>query len=137
MEDIFIADQADPADQRRFNELTGKVIGLSYKVANTLGRGFVEQVYRNALATELKLLKIEVATEWPINVYYKKNLVGAFRADLLVDRALLVEVKACAHITNIHLAQCLNYLKASNLRLCQVINFSPTGVQPRRVVLNF
>ena len=133
----IIADHADHADQRRFNDLTGKIIGLSYNVANTLGRGFVEQVYRNALGTELKRQSIEVEVEWPINVYYKGDLVGHFRADLFVERALLIEVKACSQITNIHLAQCLNYLKASNLRLCQVINFSPTGVQPRRVVNNF
>ena len=86
---------------------------------------------------ELKLLGIEVETEWPINVYYKRELIGVFRADLFVDRALLTEIKTSSQITNSHLAQCLNYLKASNLRLCQLINFSPTGVQPRRVVNNF
>ena len=138
MKDQFsIADPADPANQRRLNDLTGSLIGLSYKVANTLGRGFVEQVYQNALAVELRRLGSEVKVEWPVNVYYQNELVGAFRADLFVSDSLLVEVKACSQITNQHLAQCLNYLKASGLPICQVINFSPTGVQPRRVVNNF
>jgi GxxExxY protein len=125
------------ANQRCFLETTKRVIGLSYKVANTLGRGFVEHVYRNALAYELRKEGMSAEIEKPIKVIYDGTVIADFRADILIDAWLLIEVKVASSIKNIHIAQSLNYLKATQLTLCLLISFSPTGVLIKRVVNNF
>jgi GxxExxY protein len=124
------------ADSRRLDCLTRKIIGAAYNVANILGCGFVERVYAKALSTELTIQKIDVAAEYPIKVYYKGAIAGEFYADLLVVNEILVEIKAVKNITNLHLAQCLNYLKGSGLKICLLINFAQK-VEVRRIVNNF
>lgn len=123
-------------DQHRLNFLTEVTIGASFKVANTLGKGFIEKVYANALAIELGQKGIIAQRESPIKVYYKEKVVGDFYADLLIENCLLVETKATTSINNIHLAQCLNYLKATGLGLALLINFGGSGVQVKRVIHN-
>ena len=125
------------ADQRRFNKLTETIIGCSYTVANTLGRGFVEKVYANALAMELSDKNISIKQQFPIKVYYKNRVVGDFFGDILVEDVVLVETKAVSGLTNLHIAQCLNYLKASKLRLCLLINFGGASVTVKRLVNRF
>jgi len=124
-------------DEHRFNEVTQKVIGASFEVANTLGRGFVEKVYANALCSEIEHRGILAKREWPVKVFYKGSIVGNFLCDLLVDEQLIIEVKATSGINNLHMAQCLNYLKATNLKLCLLINFGASSVQIKRIVNNF
>ena len=80
-------------DERRFNEVTQKVIRASL-VANTLGRGFVEKVYANTLCNEIEHRGILAKREWPVRVFYRGNIVGNFLCDLLVDEQLIIEVKA-------------------------------------------
>jgi len=125
------------ANEHRLNDLTEKIIGSSYEVANTLGRGFVEKVYANYLHSELLKNGIKSKREWPIKVYYKAVLVGEFFSDLLVEDEVIIETKAVSGLTNLHMAQCLNYLKASERHLCLLINFGSRSVQVKRIVNSF
>jgi len=121
-------------DFKSLNKTTEKIIGRSYKVANTLGCGFFEKVYENALVHELKKLGLNVKQQERIIVNYDGIVVGEFMVDIIVDHSILVEVKAVSKLTDTHVAQCLNYLKASGLRLCLLINFGNTLVDIKRYV---
>src|SRR5690606_1092966 len=105
--------------------------------SNTLGAGFLEKVYRNALAYELNQRGIDVSAEERLKVRYKGVVVGDYCADLLVAGRLIVELKCVEAFAEEHLAQCLNYLKATGLRLALLINFQKPKVEVKRVVLNF
>jgi len=123
--------------QSEMNELTEKVIGCAFAVSNALGCGFLEKVYENALAHELRKAGLKVEQQHGITVHYDGVAVGEYAADLLVDGALLVELKAVKDLDDIHLAQCLNYLKATNLRLCLLMNFGKPKLEVRRIANNF
>src|SRR5271157_5461696 len=99
------------------------VVGAAYEVSNVLGAGFLEKVYHRALIRELASRGLEVRSNVPYPVAYKGECVGEYVADLLVEECLLVELKCVDHLANEHMAQCLNYLKASGLRLALLINF--------------
>ena len=117
------------------NEITELVIGATYQVANTLGNGFLEKVYENALALEIRKSGMPVVQQHPIQVKYQGVVVGEFIADLQVRGEILVELKAVKGFDEIHLAQCLNYLKATGLHVCLLINFGNPKVEIKRVVL--
>jgi GxxExxY protein len=119
------------------NELAEQVIGCAFKVSNNLGAGFLEKVYENALVYELTKKGIKVQQQYPVKVKYEDVIVGEYLADLLVEDCLLVELKAVGLLEKIHLAQCLNYLKATGLKICLLINFGKTKVQVRRLVNHF
>src|SRR5438046_1195625 len=127
------------ADERRLelNRITERVIGAAYTVGNTLGNGFLEKVYENALAHELAKLGLWVDQQQPIAVHYDGVVVGEFLGDLLVERLVLVELKAARALDEIHTAQCLNYLKATGLNVCLLINFGTPKVELRRIVRDF
>ena len=122
------------ADEHKLNSLTKVVIGASFEVANTLGRGFVEKVYANALGLELSSRGINVKREFQVKVFYKGKVAGDFVIDLWIENSLLVETKATSDLNNLHMAQSLNYLKASNLPLALLINFGSASVQAKRIV---
>jgi GxxExxY protein len=124
-------------DRQSLDALAEIAIGAAYEVANTLGCGFIEKVYERALARELMLRGISVETQAPIIVRYKGESVGAYRADILIDGWLIIELKCADQFANEHLAQTLNYLKATGLRLALMINFQRPKVEWRRVVHNF
>jgi len=117
------------------NKITEAVIGAAYKVGNTLGSGFLEKVYENALAIEIRKSGLQVVQQHPINVKYENVIVGEFIADLLIQGEVLVELKAVKALDEIHLAQCLNYLKATGLRVCLLINFGNPKVEINRIML--
>ena len=119
------------------NELSGKVIGCAFAVGNGLGCGFLEKVYENALVHEVRKAGLSVAQQRPIEVRYDGVVVGDYVADLLVEDVLLVEVKAVRALDDVHLAQCLNYLKATGLKLCLLVNFAKPKVEVKRVVNDF
>jgi len=125
------------ADARRLNELTEQVIGCAYLVGNTLGNGFLEKVYENALAYELRKRGLAVEQQKSLKVHYDGIVVGDYVADLLVEAAVLVELKALKAFDDIHLAQCLNYLKATELKICLLINFGTPKLQIKSVVNHF
>jgi GxxExxY protein len=106
-------------------DVTELIIKAFYTVYNTLGYGFLEKVYGNALAIELRKLGLEVIQEARIAVYYEGELVGEYFADLLVDGVVIVELKAAKRLLEEHEAQLLNYLKATPYEVGLVLNFGP------------
>jgi GxxExxY protein len=116
------------------NEITKTVIGCAYTVGNTLGYGFLEKVYENALAIELRSKGLLVAQQHGVIVRYQGQVVGEFQADLLVEECVLIELKAAKALDEAHVAQCINYLKATGLKLCLLINFGAKQVDVRRIV---
>jgi len=116
------------------NKITEKIIGCSFKVSNTLGVGFVEKVYENALAHELRVSGLQVEQQESIKVRYEGLVVGEFAADILVERQVIIELKAVRALENVHNAQCLNYLKATGLRICMLINFGKSRIDIKRFI---
>ncbi len=113
-------------------DLTEKVIGHAYQVSNTLGTGFLEKVYENALAHELQKNGLKVKQQHPITINYDKKIVGEYVADMLIEDVLLVELKAVETLDKVHFAQCLNYVKATGHETCLLINFGRPKVQIKR-----
>ena len=122
------------ANTASINELSNHIIGCALTVANTLGSGFVEKVYENALAHELRKNNLAVSQQLGVVVRYDGIIVGEYATDLLVEDMVLVELKAVMALNNIHRAQCLNYLKATGLRLCLLLNFATPRLEIKRVV---
>jgi GxxExxY protein len=114
--------------------LTERVIGCAFAVSNTLGCGFLERVYEAALAHELRKAGLLVQTQHAISVYYDGVVVGEYRADLMVNGVLIVEVKAAKAFEPIHQAQVLNYLKATRLTVGLLLNFGTPRLGIRRLV---
>jgi GxxExxY protein len=104
-------------------ELTGRILKVFYKVYNSLGYGFIEGVYHNALILELVSQEIRVESEKPIAVYYGKNVVGMFSADLVVEDKVILELKAKESLNSAHEAQLLNYLRSTEIELGLLLNF--------------
>jgi GxxExxY protein len=122
-------------ERESLNALSERVIGAVFEVANSLGAGFLEKVYEKALLRELALMGIQAAPQTPFSVNYKGHCVGEYFADLLVEDALVIELKCVERLGNEQIAQCLNYLKASGMELCLLVNFQRAKVEVRRVVL--
>jgi GxxExxY protein len=120
----------------KFNQITEKIIGCAFKVSNTMGCGFLEKVYENSLVHELRKAGLHVHPQYPIKVYYDGVVVGEFACDLLVEECILVELKAVKTITDRDQAQCLNYIKATKLPLCLLINFGNPKVEIKRIAGN-
>jgi len=119
------------------DKLSERIIGCAYAVSNKLGAGFLEKVYENALAHELRKAGLHVEQQKHLRIVYDGVVVGDYSADLLVEKRVLVELKASKAFDEIHLAQCLNYLKATGLTLCLLLNFRTPRVDVRRVVHGF
>jgi GxxExxY protein len=103
-------------------------------VSKTLGVGFLEKLYENALAHELRKAGLLVDQQHPVTVYYDGVVVGAYAADLLIEKTVLVELKAVAELNAVHRTQCVNYLKVSGLWLCLLLNFGTPRLEIKRVV---
>jgi GxxExxY protein len=116
------------------NEITQKIIGCAFEVSNTLGIGFVEKVYENALAHLIRKDGLKVIQQYPIKVSFDGILVGEFIADLLIEDRVLVELKAVSMLVNEHTAQALNYLRASGLEVCLLINFGKPKIEIKRLL---
>ena len=113
-----------------------KVIGCAFAVQNTLGAGFLEKVYENALAHEVRKAGLEVEQQKAVAVIYDGVNVGNYECDLLVADCVVVELKVVRALDEVHMAQCMNYLKATGHRLCLLINFAAPRVEVRRIVMN-
>src|SRR5215467_1745554 len=98
-------------------ELTDKIIGVFYDVYNELGRGFLESVYEGAMAIALPQAGLQVERQYPVKVTFRGQVVGDFRADLTVERAVILELKTTAAIDSSHEGQLLNYLRATDIEV--------------------
>ena len=116
-------------------DLTQKILEASFAVHNALGAGFLEKVYANALSLELKQMGLVCAQEVPFKVKYRDVVVGDYSADIVVEKRVLVELKACTGLDSVHEAQILNYLKASGIRVGLLMNFGKARLEYRRFVL--
>ncbi len=114
--------------------ISNRIIGCAFTVANTLGIGFLERVYENALAFELRASGFAVEQQRGVTVRYQDILVGEYFTDLLVEGAVLVELKTVKALESAHRAQCINYLRATGMHLCLLINFGTSRLEVRRVV---
>jgi GxxExxY protein len=123
------AHQANPKKLKKinmkndYNELTGEIIKAAFNVHNLLGAGFLEKVYHNAMLIELNEMGINVASQYPANVFYKGYQVGDYYADLMVENCILVEIKAIEHLMPVHEIQLVNYLNATKTDHGLLINF--------------
>lgn len=114
-------------------ELSERVIGAFFDTYNELGHGFLESVYEAALAIRLRECGIGVESQVPVAVRFHEQVVGDFRADMLVEGCLLIEIKAASQLSQAHEAQLLNYLKATHIQVGLLLNFGPRPEFRRRV----
>ena len=119
----------------KHSELTDLIIRIFYEVYNELGCGFLESVYRNSLQLALIERGLRAEAEVPIAVFFRDQRVGDFRADLIVNGCILLELKAAETIIAVHEAQVLNYLRSTPLELGLILNFGPKP-QVRRLLFD-
>ena len=106
-------------------------------VATALGNVFLEKVYENAFNHELIKSGLEVVQQYPVKVIYDGKEVGDYIADIFVENSVLVELKAVKALDNVHRAQCLNYLKATKMSVCLLVNFGTPKIEIKRIVQGF
>jgi len=116
------------------NDLSNRIIGCALVVSNKLGTGFLEKVYENALTHELRKVGLTVRQQYNVAVHYDDTVIGVYTADLLVENTVLVELKAVQALDAIHQAQCMNYLKATRLWLCLLLNFGRSRLEIKRLI---
>jgi GxxExxY protein len=120
----------------RFKETTNVILRCFFNVYNELGYGFLEKVYHNAMLIELTTAGFEIVRELPLRVYFKGNIVGEFFADFVVNRNVVVELKAAESIGDSFHAQLLNYLKATNIEVGLLLNFGRKPQFIRKIFTN-
>ena len=118
------------------DDLTDPTIGAFYEVYHELGPGFLESVYEGATVISLRNRGLLVERQVPVVVRYKGEPVGRFYADLIVEKVVLVELKACRAVEPAHEAQVLNYLRATSLEVGLLLHFGPKPAVKRFVVTN-
>jgi GxxExxY protein len=121
--------------QLKHAELTEAIIGVFYNVYNELGFGFLESIYRKSLHLALQENRLSVAAEVPVPVFFRSVNVGDFRADLVVNNCILLELKAAETLIVAREAQLLNYLRATSLEVGLILNFGPKA-QVRRLLFD-
>ena len=121
----------------KHKELTEQIIKIFFTVYNTLGYGFLEKIYENAMMIEFRKAVISAVSQSPIKVLYEDEIIGEYYADILVDDKIIVEIKATKSLALEHEAQLLNYLKATNVEVGLLLNFGPEPEIKRKVFDNF
>lgn len=126
------------ADNDKFlhKDLTDKIIKCFYEVYNTLGFGFLEKVYENAMMIALAQEGLRAKTQQPIRVYFKNSLVGDYYADIIVDDTIIVELKAIERLADEHELQLINYLKATDIEIGLLLNFGRKPEIRRKIFTN-
>lgn len=118
----------------KYSDITGKIIGCAMKVHNTLGNGFQEVIYQRCLAIELEKANLRFERELEMPISYNDIEVGTRRVDFLVERKVLVELKAIKELEDVHLAQGLNYLEAFGLEIGLLINLGAKRLEFKRLI---
>lgn len=125
------------ADNYKYSQITNEIIKAFYNVYNSLGFGFLEKVYENAIFIELCEMGIYAQKQKQIKVYYREDLVGEYFADLLVDNCVIVELKAAECFCEEHEFQLINYLKATDIEVGLLLNFGKKPEFKRKVFSDF
>ncbi|GIV28365.1 MAG: hypothetical protein KatS3mg027_2179 [Bacteroidia bacterium] len=123
-------------DDYKHKDVTDKIIKAFYKVYNTLGYGFLEKVYENAMILELRSLDLIVEKQKMIKVYYEGLEVGEYFADLIVENSVIIELKASETLCKEHESQLINYLKATDIEIGLLLNFGKTPEFKRKIFTN-
>ncbi len=118
-----------------YKDLSYKIVGLAMEVHNELGPGFLEKVYENSLLVMFEENGIAARSQVPIQVHFHGRVVGDYFADIVVDDSIIIDLKAQDRIAEIHKAQALNYLKATQFKLALLINFGKYRLEYERLVL--
>jgi len=116
-----------------YEDLTKKIIKCFYKVYDELGNGFLESVYEKSLMVEFKELGVKAVNQKSLDVFYKNKLVGDFKADVIIEDKIIIEIKAITKLTSQHEAQLINYLKATGIKLGLLVNFGEKLAFKRRI----
>ena len=127
MKDIIVKDQYP------LSELTGKIIGCAMEVHRHLGNGFQEIIYQRALDIEMMYQNLKFTREQVMNIFYKTENIGIRKVDFFVEGKVMVELKAVGELTDVHLAQAINYLEAYGFDIGLLINFGARSLQFKRV----
>jgi GxxExxY protein len=120
----------------KHSDITELIIKAFHQVYNTLGYGFLEKVYENAMLLELRSMGLEVKNQKTIKVFYNEQEVGFYIADLVVEDFVIVELKAAENIAEEHEAQLVNYLKATELEVGLLLNFGKSAQLKRKIFDN-
>ena len=123
-----------PEDKYPSKELTKEIIGVAMEVHSQLGSGFLESVYEEAMVVEFGLRDINYERQKTLDVFYKERKVKQFICDFLVNGEVLVELKAIKTLTDVEMAQVLNYLRATGLRLGLLFNFGAKSLEWKRII---
>ncbi|MDP2724613.1 MAG: GxxExxY protein [Bacteroidales bacterium] len=119
-----------------YEELTSEIIEVFYKVYNTLGYGFLEKVYENAMMIELKKAGLKCKSQCPVKVYYEGESVGDYFADIIVEDLIILELKAAEALVDEHGYQLINYLKATDREVGLLFNFGKKPQFKRKIFTN-
>ena len=117
-----------------YKQLVYDIVGCAMEVHNELGYGFLEKVYENALMLELRNVRIPAVQQSQIQVKYKNSIVGDYVADIVIDNKIILELKAVSHLADEHIAQTLNYLKATGYKLGLLMNFGKEKLEYKRLI---
>jgi GxxExxY protein len=120
----------------KHDHLTQKIVGVFYDVYNELGYGFLECVYREAMRIALSQAGLSVTCELPISVEFRGTVIGIFRADIIVNDAVLIELKTCDALAREHESQTLHYLKATRIEVALLMSFGPAPRFKRLIMDN-
>ena len=123
-------------DSYLHSDITEKIIQAYYKVYNTLGYGFLEKVYHNALLIELQKMGLECKSQFPIKVMYDNYQVGEYYADIIVEQSVIIENKASESLVEENEYQLINYLKATNIEVGLLLNFGKRPEFKRKIFTN-
>jgi len=123
-------------DNYKHSDLTEMIIRAFYKVYNVLGYGFLEKVYENAMLIELRNMGLFVEKQYRIKVFYEEQIVGDYFADLIVEKTVIIELKACECLHEDHEYQLINYLKATEIEVGLLLNFGKKPEFKRKIFSN-
>jgi GxxExxY protein len=116
----------------KYEDLTGEIIGACFEVSREPGAGFLESIYENAVMIALEQRGLEAQRQVPLAVHYRGQAVGRFQADIVVEKTIILELKAVEKITRQHKAQLINYLNATGLEVGLLLNFGRPKLQLAR-----
>ena len=119
----------------KYKEITEMILNAAFEVHNTLGCGFLEKVYENALVYELRLRGYKVEAQKGIQVNYKGQIVGGYISDLIIEDKIVIELKTVEEVSKVHKAQLLNYLKATGYEVGLVLNFAKPRLEYKRLIM--
>ena len=117
-----------------YKEVTETIIGCAYRVYNKMGFGFLESVYEKCLLIELCKAGLDTESQKPIDVYYEDEIVGEFVADIIVNDAIILELKSVRRIIRAHEVQLVNYLVATRKPVGLILNFGERKVEVKRKI---